>query len=141
LEVYSAVIKRLGWLGLFGNEPLPKDKDNPLDYLNVLTLEKMSLDKKERDMIVMHHEFVAEYPSKKEYITSTLLDYGILNGDSAVARTVALPAAIAVKMILEGKIEITGTHIPVIPEIYNPILDELEEMGIKFDEKTEVLDS
>ena len=141
LEVYSTIIKRLEWLGLFGNEPLPKDKDNPLDYLNVLTLEKMSLDKKERDMIVMHHEFVAEYPSKKEYITSTLLDYGILNGDSAVARTVALPAAIAVKMILEGKIEITGTHIPVIPEIYNPILDELEEMDIKFDEKTEVLDS
>ena len=141
LEVYSTVIKRLEWLGLFGNEPLPEDKDNPLDYLNVLTLEKMSLDKKERDMIVMHHEFVAEYPSKKEYITSTLLDYGILNGDSAVARTVALPAAIAVKMILEGKIDITGTHIPVIPEIYNPILDELEEMDIKFDEKTEMLDS
>ncbi len=141
LEVYSTVIKRLEWLGLFGNEPLPEDKDNPLDYLNVLTLEKMSLDKKERDMIVMHHEFVAEYPSKKVYITSTLLDYGILNGDSAVARTVALPAAIAVKMILEGKIDITGTHIPVIPEIYNPILDELEEMDIKFDEKTEVLDS
>ena len=141
LEVYSTIIKRLEWLGLFGNEPLPEDKDNPLDYLNVLTLEKMSLDKKERDMIVMHHEFVAEYPSKKEYITSTLLDYGILNGDSAVARTVALPAAIAVKMILEGKIDITGTHIPVIPEIYNPILDELEEMDIKFDEKTEILDS
>jgi len=91
-------------------------------------------------MIVMHHEFVAEYSSKKEYITSTLLDYGIPNGDSAVARTVALPAAIAVKMILEGKIDITGTHIPVIPEIYNPILDELEEMDIKFDEKTEILD-
>jgi len=141
LEVYSAVIKRLEWLGLFGNEPLPEDKDSLLDYLNVLTLKKMSLDKKERDMIVMHHEFVAEYPSKKEYITSTLLDYGILNGDSAVARTVALPAAIAVKMILEGKIDINGTYIPVIPEIYNPILDELEEMDIKFDEKTEVLDS
>jgi len=114
LEVYSAVIKRLEWLGLFGNDPLPEDKNNPLDYLNVLTLEKMPLNRKERDMVVMHHEFIAEYPSKKEYITSTLLDYGIINGDSAVARTVALPAAIAVKMILEGKIKIIGTHIPVI---------------------------
>jgi len=141
LEVFSAVIKRLEWLGLFGSEPLPEDKDNPLDYLNVLTLKKMSLDKNERDMIVMHHEFVAEYPSKKEYITSTLLEYGVMNGDSAVARTVALPAAISVKMILEGKIGINGTHIPVIPEIYNPILDELEGMDIKFDENTELLDS
>ncbi len=139
LETYSTVIKRLEWLGLFGDEPLPENKDNPLDYLNVITLKKMLLGEGERDMIVMHHEFIAEYPSKKEYITSTLVNYGIPNGDSSIARTVALPAAIAVKMILEGKIDITGVHIPVIPEIYNPILDELEGMGIKFKEKTEVL--
>jgi len=139
IETYSTVVKRLEWLGLFGNEKLPGDKDNPLDYLNVLTLRKMSFDKKERDMIVMHHEFIAQYPSKKEYITSTLVDYGIREGDSSVSRTVALPAAIAVKMILHGEIDLTGVHIPVIPEIYNPILDELEEMGIKFTEKSEKL--
>lgn len=137
LKSYSAVIKRLEWLGLFSDEPLPDDRNNPLDYLNVLTLKKMSLKPEERDMVVMHHEFVAEYPSKKEYITSTLVDYGIPNGDSSVSRTVALPAAIAVKMILEEKIDNTGVHIPVIPEIYNPILDELEEMNIIFKEKTE----
>lgn len=137
LKSYSAVIKRLEWLGLLSDEPLPDDRNNPLDYLNVLTLKKMSLKPEERDMVVMHHEFVAEYPSKKEYITSTLVDYGIPNGDSSVSRTVALPAAIAVKMILEGKINITGVYIPVIPEIYNPILDELEEMNIIFKERTE----
>ena len=139
LKSYSAVIKRLEWLGLFSDEPLPNDRDNPLDCLNVLTLKKMSLKPGERDMVVMHHEFVAEYPSKKECITSTLVDYGIPNGDSSVSRTVALPAAIAVKMILEGKIDNTGVHIPVIPEIYNLILDELEEMDIIFHEKTEIL--
>ena len=82
----------------------------------------------------MHHEFVAEYSDKKEYITSTLVDYGIPNDDSAVARTVSIPAAIAVKMILNGKINIKGVHVPVLPDIYNPILDELENMGIKFKE-------
>jgi saccharopine dehydrogenase (NADP+, L-glutamate forming) len=137
LKPYSAIIKRLEWLGLFGNEPLPKEKNNPLDYLNILTLQKMSMGEHERDMVVMHHEFIAEYPSKKEYVTSTLVDYGIPDGDTSVARTVALPAAIAVKMILKKEINITGVHIPIIPEIYNPILDELEEMGIKFVEKTE----
>jgi saccharopine dehydrogenase (NADP+, L-glutamate forming) len=111
VKPYATVIKRLAWLGLFGDEPLPEDRDNPLDYLNVLTLKKMALDKTERDMIVMHHEFIAEYPSKKDYITSTLIDYGIPNGDSAIARTVALPAAIAVKMILHGKINMTGVHV------------------------------
>jgi saccharopine dehydrogenase-like NADP-dependent oxidoreductase len=139
LKPYSAVIKRLEWLGLFGDEKLPLDKDNPLDYLNVLTLKKMSLGKDEKDMIVMHHEFIADYGRKKEYITSTLVDYGIPNDDSAVARTVALPAAIAVKMLLEKKIKLTGVHIPVVPDIYNPILDELESMNIKFVEKSKNL--
>jgi len=137
LKPYSAIIKRLEWLGLFGSEPLPKDKNTPLDYLNVLTLQKMSMGEHERDMVLMHHEFITTYPGKKEYVTSTLLDYGIPDGDTSVARTVALPAAIAVKMILQKKITLTGVHIPVIPEIYNPILDELEELGIRFDEKTQ----
>jgi saccharopine dehydrogenase (NADP+, L-glutamate forming)/spermidine synthase len=139
LEPYSTVIKRLEWLGIFSDEILPKDKDNPLDYLNVLTLKNMSLDKKERDMIVMHHEFIAKYPSKKEYITSTLVNYGIPYGASAVSRTVALPAAIAVKMILHKQIELSGVHIPIIPDIYNPLLDDLREMGIRFKEKIETL--
>ena len=140
LEEYSTVIKRLEWLGLFGNEVLPDDKDNPLDYLNILTLKKMSLESGERDMIVMHHEFIVENQSNKEYITSTLVDYGIPNEDSAVSRTVALPAAIAVKMILNEKIKLKGVYIPVFPEIYNPLLDELEQIGIKFIEEKEILE-
>jgi saccharopine dehydrogenase (NADP+, L-glutamate forming)/spermidine synthase len=140
IDVYATVIKRLGWLGLFSDKPLPADKDNPLDYMNVLTLERMSMGPGERDMIVMHHEFLAEFSGgAKELLTSTLVDYGIPNGDTSVARTVALPAAIAVKMILNGTIDITGVHIPVTPEIYNPILDELEGMGIKFVERKETV--
>ncbi|MCK4995601.1 MAG: saccharopine dehydrogenase NADP-binding domain-containing protein [Thermoplasmatales archaeon] len=139
LETYSTVVKRLEWLGLLGDEKLPEDKDNPLDYLNILTLNKMTLSKKERDMIVMHHEFIAEHPSKKEYITSTLVNYGTPYGDSAIAKTVALPAAIALKMILHEQIDLTGVHIPVIPDIYNPLLDELRENGIKFSEESKIL--
>ncbi len=135
IKDYSAIIKRLDWLGLFDNEELPIDRDNPLDYLNYLTLKKMSLENNERDMIVMHHEFIAEYSDKKEYITSTLVNYGIPNEDTAVARTVALPAAIAVEMILNKDIKHTGVHIPVLPDIYNPILDKLEDMNISFNEK------
>ena len=139
LSTYSTVIKRLKWLGLFDDDDLAKDKNNPLDYLNVLTLKRMSLGDDERDMIVMHHEFIVHNKENKEYITSTLVDYGIPNGDSAVSRTVALPAAIAVKMILNEEIVITGVHIPVLPEVYNPILDELEQVGIKFIEDKKIL--
>ncbi len=137
LKPYSAVIKRLEWLGLFSDEPLPKDRKNPLDILNVITLEKMKLEKDERDMVVMHHEFIADYSSKKEYITSTLVNYGIIGGDSAIARTVSLPAAIAVKMIINREIDLIGVKIPVDPLIYNSILNELEDFDIKFSEKSE----
>ena len=137
LEPYATAIKRLEWLGLFSDKPLPADRDNPIDWLNVISLEKMVLEKGERDMIVMHHEFLVEYPDKKEHITSTLLDFGIPDGDTSIARTVSLPAAIAVRMILEGKINKPGVHIPVYPEIYNPILEELSQLGINFKERFE----
>jgi saccharopine dehydrogenase-like NADP-dependent oxidoreductase len=139
LKPYSTVMKRLEWLGLFSDEQLPEDRNNPLDYLNVLTLKKMALGEDERDMIVMHHEFIVEYDNKNEYVTSTLVDYGIPHDDSSIARTVSIPAAIAVRMILEKKIVITGVHIPVIPEIYNPILDELEGMDIVFKEDSKII--
>jgi len=139
LPPYATVIKRLEWLGLFSDQPLPTDRNTPLDYLNVLTLQKMTLGTQERDMVIMHHEFVAEYDTHKEYITSTLLEYGIPKGDSAVARTVALPAAIAVRMIAEETIKSTGVHIPVSPEIYEPILQELETLGIHFKEERQQL--
>ncbi len=134
--VYAAAIKRLEWLGLFSDELLPPDANDPLTYLNVLMLRKLSMQPgKDRDMVVMHHEFTAGFPGgKTEELTSTLLDYGIPGGDTSVARTVALPAAIAVKMILDGKIRTPGVFIPVEPEIYEPILDELEKLGIKFHE-------
>jgi saccharopine dehydrogenase (NADP+, L-glutamate forming) len=135
LAPYSTVVKRLKWLGLFGEYPLPADKNNPLDYLNVLTMKKMSIDKGERDMIVMHHEFLAEFKDHREIITSTLLDFGVPGGDTSVARTVSLPAAIAVRHILEGKIKKPGVNIPVVPEIYAPILEELASLGIKFEER------
>jgi hypothetical protein len=90
-------------------------------------------------MIVLLHDFVAQYPDRQEHITSTLLDFGIPGGDTAMARTVGLPAAIATRFILEGDINLTGVHIPVIPEIYDPVLDELEQLGVQMEEHVETL--
>ena len=90
-------------------------------------------------MLVMQHEFVVEYPDRTEKITSTLVDYGIPNGDSSMSRLVGLPAAIAARMILQGEIVLTGVHVPMIPEIYEPVLAELETMGVAFTETVEQL--
>lgn len=131
-------IQWLEWLGLFSDEKLPLEKGSPLDIMVARMVEKMSYADGERDMLVMHHEFIAEYPSenKSEKITSTLIDFGIPHGDSSMARTVSLPAAMAARLILEGKIKGAGVHIPVSPNIYEPLLKELEEMehGIHFKE-------
>jgi hypothetical protein len=86
-------------------------------------------------MIVMHHEFIAEYPDRKEKITSTMIDFGIPNGDSSMSRTVALPVAIASRMILDGSMKLVGVHRPVMPEVYEPILKELENLDIKLEDR------
>ncbi|MCK4225247.1 MAG: saccharopine dehydrogenase NADP-binding domain-containing protein [candidate division Zixibacteria bacterium] len=136
----SEPIKRFEWLGLFGDEIIPTEKNSPLDVFADRLLEKLKYEEGERDMIVLHHDFTAEYPGKKkEKITSTLIDYGIPHGDSAMSRTVGLPAAIGATLILQGRIKDTGVHIPVSPTIYEPALDELEKLGIICKEKSQTL--
>lgn len=135
-----AILRRLEWLGLFSDEPLPVQKGSALDVISARMTAKLAYLPGERDMIVLQHEFFASYPKAgKEKIVSTLIDYGIPGGDSSMSRTVGLPPAIGTKLILEGKIRETGVHIPVRPEIYLPILAELKTLNIAFKEKREKL--
>jgi saccharopine dehydrogenase-like NADP-dependent oxidoreductase len=131
------VVTRLAWLGFFSDEPVPCDEAAPMDVLGVRLEEKCPYEEGERDMIVLHHEFDVAYGDRREFVTSTLLAYGVPGGDSAMARTVSLPAAIAARLMLEGKIELTGVHIPVVPEIYEPVLDELGALGVECVERRE----
>jgi saccharopine dehydrogenase-like NADP-dependent oxidoreductase len=136
----SKPITDMAWLGLFSDDPLPAGKTTPIDIMTERMQSKMAYQPGERDMLVMQHEFIAEYPDRKEAITATMIDYGIPHGDTSMARTVGLPAAIAVRMILHGEISgLTGVHIPVIPEIYGPVLLELAELGIGLTEKSAIL--
>jgi saccharopine dehydrogenase-like NADP-dependent oxidoreductase len=136
LKKDDPIIQRLEWLGLFSNLEVPSDVTTYLDSICNLFEQKLKYAPGERDMIVMHHEFIAEYSDHKEKITSTMIDYGIPNGDSSMSRTVALPVAIASRMILEGTIKLIGVHRPVMPEVYEPILKELETLDIKLEEHT-----
>ncbi len=136
----SFILDNFEWLGLFSTQSIPIEKGEVIDVLTTTMLNKMSYEKGERDMLVLYHNFIAEYnDGRKEEITSTMIDYGIPNGDSSMSRTVSLPVAIGVRMILEGKFSKPGVWIPVIPELYNPILDELETLGIKCVERSKSL--
>jgi len=142
LEVSSPILDRFEWLGLFSSDAIASagKETTPLDVLANRMLAKMEYRKGERDMIVLCHDFRATFPGgANEHITSTLIDYGQPEGDSSMARTVSLPAAVAAKLILTGDVMMPGVHIPVVPDIYNPVLDELANMGIRCVEKTEKL--
>lgn len=124
------------WLGLFGEEKVPENMYTLFDIISDLMIGKMVLGENERDMIALQHLFLASYKDgRKEVISSRMVDYGTPATDTSIARTVALPAAIAVRLILEKKINLTGVHRPVLKEIYEPILTELENMGIIMEEE------
>ncbi len=132
----SAEIKSFEFLGFFSNEYLNYRSSTPFDITSDRMIKKMSLADNERDMVILQHVFLAAYPEgKKEEIKSSMLDFGYPATNTSIARTVALPAAIAVKLILEKKINMTGVCRPVVPEIYNPVLDELKTLGIEMKEE------
>jgi len=133
---YAITIKKLQWLGLFSDQPLPLEQGSVFDLFAWILQEKLVFAPNEQDLLVQHHEFIAKYPNRTEKITSTMVDLGIPGGDSSMSRTVGLPAAIATRLIANGTIKLTGVQIPVLPEIYEPVLDELANMNIKLIERT-----
>ncbi|MGC9366345.1 MAG: saccharopine dehydrogenase C-terminal domain-containing protein [bacterium] len=135
------VIEKLEWLDLFSDRRLKVTSAAPIDLVTEVMKEKMPFKPEERDMLVMKHLFRAEYPEHPaEEITSTFVFYGTPGGDSAMAQTVSLPVAIAAKLYLDGKIKMSGVWAPVKPEIYLPILQELEKLGMTFEEKEKTVE-
>ncbi|MCJ7552301.1 MAG: saccharopine dehydrogenase NADP-binding domain-containing protein [Ignavibacteriaceae bacterium] len=135
LETNSEILKRFEWLGLFSDKKV-NDFDNILDILSELLQEKLVFKNKEKDMIILQHKFTVENADKtKDLVTSTLIDFGEALSESSMARTVSLPLAIGVRFMAEGKFNLTGVQIPVHKQIYEPVLKELETLGIKMDEK------
>jgi saccharopine dehydrogenase-like NADP-dependent oxidoreductase len=131
-------LAKMEWLGLLGTESLP-GPSAPVDILTARMLEKMSYAEGERDMLVLQHTFVAEFGDRTENITSTMIDFGIPGGDSSMNRTVGLPAAVAVRFILEERFTEPGVKIPVMKEFYEPALEELQRLGINFSETVETV--
>ncbi|MBK6346252.1 MAG: saccharopine dehydrogenase NADP-binding domain-containing protein [Bacteroidales bacterium] len=136
VDVNAHALDALEWLGLFENKPMNRGMESPFEVTSDLMIAKMELGYDERDMVAMQHTFLAEYPDgKKEIIRSRMLDFGSPSTDTSIARTVALPAAIGVEMIMKGEITVKGVFRPVIPEIYNPVLDALEKLDIRMEEE------
>jgi saccharopine dehydrogenase-like NADP-dependent oxidoreductase len=140
LDRDSDEIMKLQWLGLFDSTPLNLEKDaSPAQILQLIIEDKWKLEKTDKDMVVMLHLFDYMMNGVKKRIKSYMYVKGEDSIKTAMAKTVGLPLAIAVKLFLQGKIRSTGVLIPNFKEVYDPILDELETLGIVFTENEEKL--
>ncbi len=137
------IMDNLRWLGLFSEEPAGIEGKTAADALIFLLNTRLALPADGRDVIILLHEVVARFPEdggRRERVTSTLIHYGEPGGTTAMARTVGLPTAIAVELLLAGELPLTGCHIPTHPAIYKPILSRLEAAGLRFQESVEPIE-
>lgn len=138
----NLTLKQLFFLGLDDKDTLVnKGLCSPADILQFAVEKKLALRPYDKDMIVMLHEIeYSEDDTKKttngkKLVRSSLVVKGENNLRTAMAKTVGLPLGIAAKLILNGKLKLTGLHIPTSKEIYLPVLKELEQFGVKFEEE------
>jgi len=120
------------WLGIFDQTIIGLKQATPAQILQHILEQKLSLDEGDKDMIVMWHRFLFEKDGEYKEIHSSMVVIGDDQTYTAMAKTVGLPVAIATKMILNKVIVTPGVHVPILKEIYNPILNELENYGIHF---------
>jgi saccharopine dehydrogenase-like NADP-dependent oxidoreductase len=136
----SLTLKQLFYLGMDDEKTLiNKGRCSAADILQFAIEKKLALQKNDKDMVIMLHEIEFSKQKVNYKSTSTLLLQGENDADTAMAKTVGLPLGVAAKLILNGTITAKGLQIPVIKEIYEPVLEALEMEGISFKETTERL--
>lgn len=133
-EQLADLLEKFDYLDFFSERCFKQNNGSAASLLQEILEEKWRLGDDDRDMVVMHHIVNYSLEGKTQTRTSTLLLEGADNYHTAMAKTVGLPLAIAVRHYLTGQIQRTGVHIPIYPELYQPILQELGNYGIKFTE-------
>lgn len=128
------LMEQFNFLGL--NDPTLINKGilSTAQILQAILEAKWKLQEGDKDLIVMLHELEYSMNNQQYALQSALVVKGDDELHTAMAKTVGLPLGIAAVLILENKIAIKGLHIPIIKEIYEPVLAELIKEGIAFKE-------
>lgn len=135
IDIDGPEMHRMRWTGFFDKEPIGLVKGTPAQILEHILKKKWMLQPEDRDMIVMWHKFEYIAEGLEHEIHSSMIAIGDDSKNTAMAKAVGLPVAIATKLILQERIRDRGVIIPVKREIYNPVLQELKELGIELNEK------
>jgi len=132
LDLEGPEMYKLKWLGLFEEELVGLKRGTPAQILEHILKKKWTMEPDERDQVIMWHKFDYLINEKPAQIQSYLVATGDDNSHTAMAKTVGLPLGIVCRLLLEGKISQTGVVIPTKAEIYEPVLSELNTLGIEF---------
>ena len=129
--------KKMDYLELFSDKKITMNEGTPAQLLQHLLEEKLKLNSGDKDMIVMQHQFEYQLPNLKQIqkLNSSLVVIGENQNHTAMALTVGLPLAITVKNFLTKRFSLNGVQIPTKKEIYEPLLKELEDYKIIFNEQ------
>ena len=142
LQKDSEMMERLRWLGIFDETKIGIEGLSPAQVLQRILEEKWKLDPEDRDMIVMQHQLDFEVAGQRKKRYATMVCIGQDTRRTAMSLTVGLPLAMVARRILEGLYRKTGVQLPIQPDIYKPVLEELKEYGIRFvEEEISISDS
>lgn len=135
LDLESEEMYKLKWIGVFDDEPVGLTEGTPAQVLEHILKKKWTIQEDDKDQIVMWHKFDFLDNGKHRQIQSDMVATGEDSIHTAMSKTVGLPLAIGAKMVLNGKINLKGIHIPTERAVYDPILDELGSLGFEFHER------
>lgn len=134
IDTDSEVMAKLDWLGVFSDRPIGVEGLSPAATLQHLLEDKWMLGPNDKDLVVMWHRFRYSLEGKQHVLLASLGVIGKDRTHTAMAQTVGLPIAMACKLVLNGAVKDRGVLLPLKPDLYDPILDELEQLGIVFHE-------
>ena len=134
-EIYD----RIAWTGLFENKKIGLSHASPAKILQHLLEEKWSLDPEDKDMIAMQHQFEYELENQTHRLISSLVTLGSDRLHTAMSKTVGWPLGISAKLVLTDQIKSRGVITPMLPEVYNPVLKELDSLGVQMQEVQSII--
>jgi saccharopine dehydrogenase-like NADP-dependent oxidoreductase len=138
LGIESDEMFKLKWLGMFEDERVGLEAGTPAQILEHILKKKWTLEAPDRDRIVMWHKFDFLDEGQPKQIQSHMVATGDDLLHTAMSKTVGLPLGILAKLILTDKMNLRGVHIPTHKALYEPVLEELENMGFEFMERETV---
>lgn len=126
-------------IGFHDEDSTIKIDGTPAEILQSILEDKWRLEPNDTDFIVMVHFFEYVKKGQRHQIKSFLAMEGEDDYYTAMSKTVGMPIAFACEQIVKNEIKSYGVLMPTAEEIYKPILQKLEAIGLQFDESSTIL--